>query len=89
MKLGLPHRANGFHSPSDWPSLLADIDQRGEALKGQTQETLRKQGLALRYRAQSGESWMTCCRSLLRSCGKLRSDIWGCVIMTSSLSVVW
>ena len=56
MKLGLPHRANGFHSPSDWPSLLADIDQRGEALKGQTQETLRKQGLALRYRAQSGES---------------------------------
>ena len=56
MKLGLPHRANGFHSPRDWPSLLADIDQRGEALKGQTQETLRKQGLALRYRAQSGES---------------------------------
>ena len=56
MKLGLPHRANGFHSPRDWPSLLADIAQRGEALKGQTQETLRKQGLALRYRAQSGES---------------------------------
>jgi preprotein translocase subunit SecA len=55
MKLGWLVKPDRFRSRSTWSSSLTAIDRYGDKLAPLTDAELRKAGLALRFRAQSGE----------------------------------
>jgi preprotein translocase subunit SecA len=56
MNLGWLVKPDRFRSKPNWSSSLTAIERHGEQIASLTDADLRKSGLALRFRAQSGES---------------------------------